>query len=266
MGHDRLGPELSDLWARLSNDTISRICELFPENFAPVCQLPQSVNGSIEPLVYELERCVDMGFVGVNLNPDPSGGRWSGPALTDEWWDPLWSALERLKIPAMIHAAGSASVVVHTTGAHYLAADTIAFMQLLQGDVFTRFPGARVILPHGGGAVPYHWGRYRGLALAAGRGELEDVLLRNVFFDTCIYHASGIELLFKVIPVPNILFGSELLGAMKHDDPQTGAPFDDTLRYIDALELPELDRDAVLEQNARIVFPLLDARLKAQGR
>ena len=32
------------------------------------------------------------------------------------------------------------------------------------GDLFKDFPTLKFIIPHGGGAVPYHWGRYRGLA------------------------------------------------------------------------------------------------------
>lgn len=264
MGHHVPGHETASEWARLSNDTILRICELYPENFAPVCQLPQTVDGDLGPVLEELERCVDAGFVGCNVNPDPSGGRWTSPSLADPWWDPLWTALERLDVPAMIHASASSSPVVHTTGAHYLAADTIAVMQLLDGDLFERHPGLRVIIPHGGGAVPYHWGRFRGLAIAGGR-RLED-LLHNVFFDTCVYHQAGIDLLVDVVGVDNILFGSELLGAVRADDPETGHAFDDTLRHLDARELDAASRSAVLERNARRVYPRLDALLVGQGR
>jgi 4-oxalmesaconate hydratase len=264
MGHHVPGQQSASEWARLSNDTVLRICQLFPENFAPAGQLPQVANGDLGPVIDELERCVGAGFVGFNLNPDPSGGRWTSPSLADPWWDPLWAAMERLDVPAMIHASASSSPVLHTTGAHYLAADTIAFMQLLDGDLFARHPGLRMVIPHGGGAAPYHWGRFRGLAIARGR-RIED-LLRNVFFDTCVYHRAGIQLLVEVVGTDNILFGSELLGAVRADDPETGRPFDDTLSYLDALELDAAPRSAVLERNARRVYPRLDALLMAQGR
>ena len=64
---------------------------------------------------------------------------------------------------------------------------------------------------------------------------LKDYLLKNVFFDTCVYHLPGIELLLKVIPIDNILFGSEMVGAVRGIDPQTGQYYDDTKRYLDAL-------------------------------
>jgi 4-oxalmesaconate hydratase len=266
MGHHVPGQGIAEEWARLSNDTVLRICDLFPENFAPVCQLPQTIDGDLAPVIAELERCVDAGFVGCNVNPDPSGGRWASPALSDPWWDPLWEALVRLDVPAMIHVSGSCVAAVHTAGAYYLAADTVVFMQLLQGDLFQRHPGLRVVIPHGGGAAPYHWGRYRGLAIALGKPPLAEHLMGNVFFDTCVYHQPGIDLLFEVVGSSNILFGSELLGAVKADDPDTGHPFDDTKRYIDSLDLADAPRRAVLEGNARRVYPRLDARLKAQGR
>ncbi len=79
----------------------------------------------------------------------------------------------------------------------------------------------------------------------------------NVFFDTCVYHQPGIELLLKVVPLDNILFGSEMVGAVRGIDPRTGHNYDDTKRYIDALPLSAQDKAKVFEGNARRVFPRL---------
>ena len=95
------------------------------------------------------------------------------------------------------------------------------------------------MIPHGGGAAPYHWGRYRGLAQEMKKPLLKDHLLKNVFFDTCVYHQPGIDLLTKVIPVENVLFASEMIGAVRGIDPETGHNYDDTKRYIEAT--PNLD-------------------------
>jgi 4-oxalmesaconate hydratase len=207
----------------------------------------------------------ELGFVGANLNPDPSGGHWTSPPLTDRWWHPLYEALVELDVPAMVHVSASCNPNFHALGAHYLNADTSAFMQLVEGDLFADFPTLRLVIPHGGGAVPYHWGRYRGLADRLGRPPLEEHVMRNVFFDTCVYHQPGIGLLHEVIPADNILFASELLGAVRGVDPQTGFAWDDTKRYVDALDLPDADRRKVLELNARRVYPRLDARLAAMA-
>jgi 4-oxalmesaconate hydratase len=139
-------------------------------------------------------------------------------------------------------------------------------MQFIEGDLFRDFPDLRLIIPHGGGAAPYHWGRYRGLADMLGRPPLAGHVMKNVFFDTCVYHQAGIDLLFKVIDIDNILFASEMFGAVKTVDPETGHNFDDTKRYVDALDLSDEDRRKVFESNARRVYPRLDAALKAQGK
>ncbi|MGN6496670.1 MAG: amidohydrolase family protein [Tsuneonella sp.] len=253
-------------WARRCNDLIYRVTQLYTDTFAGVCMLPQSPAADLAESVKELRRCVkELGFVGCNLNPDPGGGHFAHPALTDEYWFPIYEAMCELEVPAMIHVSGSCNPAMHATGGYYLAADTIAFMQLLQGDLFARFPALKLIIPHGGGAVPYHWGRYRGLADMLGERDIETHLMDNVFFDTCVYHQPGIDLLAEVIDTKNILFGSEMVGAVRGIDPQTGHYFDDTKRYIDALAISDAQRHAIFEGNARRVFPRLDAKLKDRG-
>jgi 4-oxalmesaconate hydratase len=266
MAH-HIGNAITSLhWSQHCNDLIYRACMIFPDSFAGVCQLPQSPGVAPANCIVELERCInELGFVGCNLNPDPSGGYWKDPPLTDRWWYPLYEKLVELEVPAMVHTAASCNPNFHGTGAHYLNGDTAAFMQFLTSELFRDFPTLKFIIPHCGGAVPYHWGRYRGLAQDMNRPPLGELLLNNVFFDTCVYHEAGIALIAKVIPVDNIIFASEMVGAVRGVDPETGHNFDDTRRYIDAVSwLTAQDRAKIYERNARRVYPRLDARLAAQ--
>ncbi len=257
---------VSQAWASANNDLVARVVDLFPDSFAGVCMLPQSPGASLDASISELRRCVaELGFVGCNLNPDPGGGHFASPPLTDRFWYPIYEAMVDLDVPAMIHVSGSCNPGLHATGAYYIAADTIAFMQLLEGDLFRDFPTLRLIIPHGGGAVPYHWGRYRGLADMLKRPALDEHLMGNVFFDTCVYHQPGIDLLTEVINPRNILFGSEMIGAVRGIDPETGHHFDDTRRYVDALPLSAAEKHAIYEGNARRVFPRLDTLLTERG-
>ena len=169
-----------------------------------------------------------------------------------------------LDIPAMIHVSATCNPNFHTTGSHYINADTTAFMQFITADLFKDFPTIRFIIPHGGGAVPYHWGRYRGLAQDLKRPPLDEMMRSNVFFDTCVYHQPGIDLLFKVVPVDNILFGSEMVGAVRGIDPTTGHYYDDTKRYVDKLPLSESDKKKVYEENTRKVYPRINKRIPRQ--
>jgi 4-oxalmesaconate hydratase len=266
MEHHMPDVATAQAWAGECNDLIARVVGLFPEHFAGVCQLPQTPDGPLDGVVAELRRCVEtMGFVGCNLNPDPSGGFWTSKPLTDEYWFPLYEAMVELDVPAMIHVSSSCNPSVHALGAHYLNADTTAFMQLFEGDLFDRFPTLRFVIPHGGGAVPYHWGRYRGLAMRMGRPDPSE-LFRNVFFDTCVYHQPGIDLLLRVIDADNILFASEMIGAVRGADPATGVPWDDTKHYVDRAGLTAEQRHKIFEANVRRVYPRLDAQLTAAGR
>ncbi len=265
MEHHLPDQDMARRWAEVSNDLIARVVDLDPDHFAGVAQLPQTPSGDLGSSVSELRRCVEqLGFVGCNLNPDPSGGAWSGEPLTHERWFPLYEAMCELDVPAMIHVSSSCNPNFHTLGAHYLNADTAVFMQLLQSDLFERFPELRFVIPHGGGAVPYHWGRYQGLSTRLGLQPIEERLLDNVYFDTCVYHQPGIELLLKVVGIDNLLFASEMLGAVRGENPATGSGWDDTKRYVDAVGLEESAAQRLFEGNVRRVYPRLDARLRSR--
>ena len=259
MEHHIGNESTSQFWTEHCNELIYRLTDLYPNNFAGVAQLPQSPGADLRRSVVELERCVtEFGFVGCNLNPDPSGGYFTSPPLGDRYWYPVYEKMVDLDIPAMIHVSGSCNPAFHTTGSYYLSADTTAFMQLLAADLFKNFPTLKIIIPHGGGAVPFHWGRFRGLADMLGRPPLEELLLDNVFFDTCVYHQQGIDLLLDVIPTRNILFASEMIGAVRGIDPHTGHYFDDTRRYIDAnTQLTDAEKSPIFAGNINHVFPRL---------
>jgi len=264
MGHHIGNATTSQAWTEHCNDLIYRLTRLYPQNFIGVAQLPQSPGAPIDTSVRELERTVnELGFIGCNLNPDPTGGFFTGPPLGDRYWYPLYEKMCELEVPAMIHVSGACNTPYwQTTGSYYLAADTVAFMQMMQSDMFKDFPELKLIVPHGGGAVPYHWGRFRGLADMLKLPPLKEAVLDNVYFDTCVYHQPGIDLLLKVIPVENVLFASEMVGAVRGIDPETGFYFDDTKRYIDgSTSLSDAERAQIFEGNARRVFKRFPATL-----
>ena len=86
-------------WAQNSNDLISRVCSLYPEYFVGVCMLPQSPKADMAGSVRELERAVnELGFIGCNLNPDPGGGHFEHPPLTDRYWYPFYEKMVELDV------------------------------------------------------------------------------------------------------------------------------------------------------------------------
>ena len=259
MAHHIGNEHTSRFWTEHQNELIRRVCDLFPENFAPVAQLPQSLGIDPSKSIPEMVRCVEeMGFIGVNLNPDTTGGYWQDARLDDRSWYPFYEKMVELDVPAMIHVSAACNPCFSSTGSHYLGADTTAFDQMMHSGLFNDFPTLKFIIPHGGGAVPYHWGRFRGLAQDKGLGDLNERMLNNVYFDTCVYHQRGMDLLLDIIPVDNILFASEMIGAVRGIDPESGHYYDDTRRYIDANQkLSDEDRYKIFEGNARKLYSRL---------
>jgi 4-oxalmesaconate hydratase len=160
MGHHFGDATTSEAWASACNELIHRVCSLFPRNFIGVGMLPQSARVSPKNCLAEIDRCInEYGFVGINLNPDPSGGHWQDPPLSDRYWYPVYEKMVEYDIPAMVHVSAACNPAFHSTGSHYLSGDTAGFNQLMTSSVFKDFPAIKFIIPHGGGAVPYHWGR-----------------------------------------------------------------------------------------------------------
>ncbi len=260
MGH-HVGDATTSLdWTTRQNDLIKRVCDLYPANFVPVAQLPQSPGTSIENSVRELRRTVEeLGFVAVNVNPDPTGGYWTGPDLGDRYWWPLWEAMQELDVPGMLHVSQAENPFFQTTGSYYLSADTTFFVQALSSGFMKDQENLRLVIPHGGGAIPFHWGRFQGMSVREG-WDFEGATER-IFFDTCVYHQPGIDLLLDVVPTERVLFGSEMLGAVRGDNPTTGSGWDDTGKYLEAASITADVRARIYETNPRVVYPRLEAHL-----
>ena len=100
--------QTSAAWAAICNELCYRIAQLFPDHFVPAAMLPQSPGVDPSTCIPELVKCVEQyGNVGINLNPDPSGGHWNSPPLTDRHWYPIYEKMVEYDIPAMIHVSTS---------------------------------------------------------------------------------------------------------------------------------------------------------------
>ena len=86
-----------------------------------------------------------------------------------------------------------------------------------------------------------------------------------MFFDTCVYYGKGLQLLTDTVPTGNILFASEMIGAVRGVDPETGRRFDDTKFLVDSIpSLDDAQRDAIYSGNALRVFGRLARVLQAR--
>ncbi len=248
---------VTELWTRHCNDIIARVVACHPDRFRGVAGLPQFMRESpAERCVAELERCVEqLGFVGCLLNPDPTeGSDLPPPGLGDAFWHPLYAAMTRLDVPALIHSAGSCSARESYT-LKFINEESIAVISLLDSDVFQRFPTLKIVVAHAGGAIPYQMGRFRAWSVRKGEPRSFDEQLRQLHFDTCNYSQDAIELLLKVAGTKNVMFGSEKPGTGSARDPVSGRDFDDMKPVIENISwLTADDRADIFECNCKRLY------------
>ncbi|QYN33719.1 amidohydrolase [Pseudonocardia sp. DSM 110487] len=253
MMHSEQG-RLVEWFAQETNDVIARTCRLEPQRFRGVAGLPQSME--LEPARWtaELRRCVqEHGFVGAMLNPDPYEGSAQPPALGDRFWYPVWEAVCELDVPVLIHSAGCRPPARETYSLHFIQEETLAVIGLLNSSVLDDFPDLKIIVSHGGGAVPYQRGRFQPGALRKGTTFAEQ--LRRLYYDTCLYTRDSIELLLRSVGVDRCLFGTEKPGTGSMRDPETGRWIDDIHLLIEDIDwLDDGQRKQLFESNARDLF------------
>jgi predicted TIM-barrel fold metal-dependent hydrolase len=256
MMHSESPAKLVEWFTAETNDVIARVCALAPGRFRGIAGLPQSMERSPADWVGELRRCVqELGFVGATFNPDPYEGTQQPPNLGDRFWYPVWEALCELDVPALIHSAGCRAPARETYSLHFIQEETLAVVGLLNSGVLTDFPDLKIIVSHGGGAIPYQRGRFQPGAIRGG-GRFED-RLRGLYYDTCLYTQDAIELLLRAVGVDRCLFGTEKPGTGSVRDPGTGRWIDDIHHLIADIDwLTAGERKQLMETNARELFKL----------
>ena len=240
------------------NNIIYRQTQLFPDKFVGIAGLPQCAGAPVETALPELERCVgELGFRGCLLNPDPYENTGTeAPALGDRYWYPLYEKLCELDVPGHIHGTGSRSERSPYT-LHFINEETIAVYGLVNSSVFTDFPDLKIVVSHGGGAIPYQLGRFEAGSLRRPAGERFSDGMRKLYYDTVLYTEAALELLIKTVGADRCLFGAECPGVGSAINPDTGRTMDDIKPFIEEFDwLSAGDKKLILEDNAKRVFGL----------
>ena len=105
---------------------------------------------------------------------------------------------------------------------HFINEESIAIVSLLNSSVFTDFPSLKLMISHGGGAIPYQFGRFEASAIRRRGGRAFPDRMRNLYYDTVLYSKDSLELLFKTVGADRCLFGTERPGVGTVKDPKTG--------------------------------------------
>jgi OH-DDVA meta-cleavage compound hydrolase len=170
------------------NNIIHQQVQMLPDHFIGVAGLPQVGGEPLDLAIAELERTVnELGFKGCLLNPDPyENTNQYPPAMGDRYWYPLYEKLCELDVPAHIHGTGSLSPREPYT-LRFINEETTAVFGLVNSTVFEDFPTLKIVVSHGGGAIPYQIGRFEAGSLRRDPERRFSHRLKKLYFDTTLY-------------------------------------------------------------------------------
>jgi 4-oxalmesaconate hydratase len=254
MMHSEKPAKLVHWWAEACNDVIAQTLKIAPTRYRGVCSLPQANSEPISTVFEEMDRCInDLGFVGVMINPDPNEGEGHFPGMGDEYWYPLYEKMVAMDVPALIHSA-SCKDPWDTYSNYFITTETRVIISMISSETFKAFPNLKIIVSHGGGAVPYQIGRY---VAFYGKQDIDfEAEFKKFYFDTCLYNKEGLDLLFQIAGSDRCMFGTENPGTGSYKDPKTGKMLDDMKPVIEGIAgLTAQDKKNIFEDVAKKVFP-----------
>ncbi len=255
--HSEKPSKIVHWWAEACNNAIAETLKIAPTRYRGVVGLPQCAGEPINVVFDEIDRCVnDLGFIGIMINPDPyEGGGTPAPGMGDEYWYPLYEKMVAMDLPALIHSA-SCRDPWDTYSNYFITTETRTIISMVASETFKVFPNLKIVVSHGGGAVPYQVGRYRaffGRHFEASGGF--DVELKKFYFDTVLYNWEAVELLCTIVGSDRCMFGTENPGTGSYKDPKTGKMLDDMKPEIEGIAgLSAQDKKNIFEDVAKKVY------------
>ncbi len=233
-------------WSRFVNDCMGDGLTAEPR-FTPLATVPLQ-DGALAAQV--LEEAMGRGFGGIMIGTLPKG---QGGNLDDPQLDPFWAKASQLKAAAMLHPmfiCGEPRLadydLVNAVGR--LADTTIAVSRLLFSGHVLKYQGMKLVLCHGGAALPMALGRLvRNHSIAHGKYSDPRLGFEAMFFDSCVFDPDALELLVKKAGMGRVMLGSDM--PFPIGDP---APRDVVLRSA----IDPAEHGAILSRTARGVFAL----------
>jgi aminocarboxymuconate-semialdehyde decarboxylase len=234
--------------AALQNEQIAKLVKARPDRFLGMATLPMQDPARA---IAELRRARrELGLVGAQIGSQVEGKNLDDPGLA-----PFWAAVAELDAFIMIHpmkpAAGDRNK------AYYLAnlignplETTIAAASLTFGGVMEKYPKLKILLVHGGGYVPYQYGRWsHGYEV---REEPKRFLkvdpaasVRRFYYDTITHGKPALEYLVSNMGADHVVLGSDY-------------PYDmgnwELVREARALSISDGDKAKILCGNAEGLF------------
>jgi predicted TIM-barrel fold metal-dependent hydrolase len=263
-------PDQTPALARLANDGLAEVCNRHPDRFLTfIASLPMN---NVEASLAEIERAVGtLGARGVQVFTNVAGLPLSAPEFR-----PIFQAMAAHDLPVFVHpmrgrefsdyASEQASEAEIWFSFGWPYETTACMTRLIYSGLFDELPGLKIVSHHMGGMIPYFAGKIK-------------LGFRQIFFGTSETNPVAQEARLKKPPIDyyRMLYADTALGEVAptrcghafFGTPQclfaTDAPFDaeqgrtligNTLRAVDALEISQAEKDAILSGNAKRLLRL----------
>jgi len=236
-------------WSRMLNECMGEALAA-EKLFRGTATVPlQDGARAAEELEFAVKEC---GLTGAMIGSNIHGRNLDDPDL-----DPFWSMAEALRTPLILHPLNPLGIerlgkyfLTHVVG--LLADTTVAVASLYFSGVLDRFPGLKIILCHGGGFLPYQFGR-----MTRGREIQPDIqkttalmgrdVLRWFYYDTIVFEPDVLEFLVAEVGADHVLLGSDCPFGIGDLNPTA---------IIDRVKLSPEDKEKILGRNASLLFGL----------
>ena len=214
---------LAEKFAELQNESIAEVCTAHPGRFLGACNVPMQ-DAAIAIRV--LERALAMGHRSVQVATYFGGQRF----LDHEALFPFWEAVSDKGVLVYVHPydeqppPGTKDFFLHNV-VNYPLQTAIAIPRMIFAGVFDRFPNLTICFPHGGGYLPYQFGRIRRAAQVrpepVSLGYSGDPLagMKRFYFDTILHNPASIRYLADMVGADRLVMGSDYPFDMNDPDP-----------------------------------------------
>jgi aminocarboxymuconate-semialdehyde decarboxylase len=192
----------------------------------------------------------DLGAKAINIAGSLLGGR----ELDDPAFEPIWTKIAEADVPVFIHPslqmhADSEKVEKWAPILGYPYQSTVAFSTILLSGILDRYPGLKFYFTHGGGFVPYQFGRIERMAPAYGYNHAKRPLrdyLGNFYFDILLHDVEARRYLVEWAGAEQVIVG----------DNYDGIDSADGFAFLDELGLHDQDAEMISSGNAIKLFGL----------
>ena len=241
-----LAPDAGLAAARMSNDGIAKMVAKYPARLRGMATLPMQ---DPDAAITELERAVkEYKFKAVEMGTSIEGEQLAHPKFR-----PVLKTIEQLGCFIFTHpytcaAKGAMDQYEMANTVGYPLDSTLMAAHLMASGALDDLKRLRILIPHGGGYVPYQIGRFanahkhRPAASVRTKTSPYD-LLRRFYFDALTHDPRSTRHLINVVGVDRVVIGTDNPFNMGYDAPLTA---------LDATPgLTPAEREAICSGTAR---------------